>query len=91
MGLRIPTPSPVRHGTASCGLLVLPQKDLPALTSAISGVPVLVHWVGMTMPAAARGFAVLCVCVCACACACVCEAKCIKHMTQYTHITQQTH
>jgi len=25
-------PLPVRHGTASCGLLVLPQEDLPALT-----------------------------------------------------------
>ena len=27
--LWVPTPSPVRHATASCGLLVLPQEDLP--------------------------------------------------------------
>ena len=27
------TPSYVRHGTASCGSLVLPQEDMPALTS----------------------------------------------------------
>ena len=25
-------PSPVEHGSASCGLLFLPQEDLPALT-----------------------------------------------------------
>ena len=31
-GTQVPTPSPVRHGTTSCGLLVLPQEDLPALT-----------------------------------------------------------
>ena len=31
-GTSAPTPSPVRHGTASCGLLVLPQEDLPVLT-----------------------------------------------------------
>ena len=30
--LQVPTPSPVGHGTASCGLLVLPQEELPALT-----------------------------------------------------------
>ena len=29
VGLQVPT---VGHGTASCGLLVLPQKDFPALT-----------------------------------------------------------
>ena len=28
----VPTPSTVRHGTASCGLLVLPQEGIPALT-----------------------------------------------------------
>ena len=28
-----PTPSPVGHGTASCGLLVLPQENFPVLTS----------------------------------------------------------
>ena len=32
VGLRGTTPSPVRHGTASCGLLVLPQEGIPALT-----------------------------------------------------------
>ena len=25
-------PTPVRHGTASCELLVLPQEDFPAMT-----------------------------------------------------------
>ena len=28
----MPTPSPVGHGTASCGLLVLLQENFPALT-----------------------------------------------------------
>ena len=40
------TPLSVRHGTAYCGLLVLPQEDFPALIQHLSsrGVPVLVHW-----------------------------------------------
>jgi len=31
LGGREPTSSSVRHGTDSCGLLVLPQEDLPTL------------------------------------------------------------
>ena len=48
-------------------LLVLPQEDLPALTPSTRvvhrcpSVPVLLHWVGVTM-LAAEGFAVF-VCV----------------------------
>jgi len=73
MGLQVPTPSPVRHGTASCRLLVLSQEDLPALTHS-TGVahrcPSASHWVGMTTQQQPKGFT-LSVFVCAHAHVCV--------------------
>ena len=41
-GTSVLTPSPVRHGTASCTLLVLPQEDLLDLVLCVC-VCVFVH------------------------------------------------
>jgi len=69
----MPTPSPVRHGTASCSLPVLPRKIcqcLPLLTLSTwvaHRCPSASHWVGMITQWQPRGFA-FCVRVCACHC-----------------------
>ena len=55
------TPSSVRHGTASCELLVVPQEGLPTHQSG-TGTLALVQWVGVTTLVAVRGFALLCIC-----------------------------
>ena len=72
---------PPRHGTV-CGLLFLPQKDVPVLThSTQEAHPVLVHWVGVIVLAVSEDFAyTLCLRVVVCVVvvrACLC-ANCIQ-------------
>ena len=67
VGLWVPTPSPVGHGTTSCRLLVLPQGDLPVLTPStrVAHRCPSASSLGRRYLAsmAAEGFT-LCVCVC---------------------------
>ena len=88
-------PSPVRHGTASCRLLILPEEDLPALV-------VTSHWVSVTaqwQPKHFRAFSLhVCMCICASACENIlvsktrfphCCGRC-QHRTYDTNIEQES-
>ena len=41
------TPTPVRHGTSSCFMVTSPK--FACYCAQVSDVPVLVHWVGLTV------------------------------------------
>ena len=64
VGLWIPTPSLWAWYSPTCGVLALPQLDLPALALSAQA-----HWVNMTVLMVARDLAfcvymcVVCVCV----------------------------
>ena len=58
----------MRPGQSFCGLLVLPQEDLPAQTQVpewCAGIPVLVRWAAIAVfRTAADCFVCVCVCIC---------------------------
>ena len=60
----------MRPGQSTCGLLALPQKDLPQVTEWCTGIPVLVHWTVIAMFCMAAVGGGVCVCVCVCLCVC---------------------
>ena len=59
VGFRVPTPSPVGHGTTSCKLLVLPQEDVPVGRHDYTSL-------------VAKGFDFVCVCACMWCSVCAC-------------------
>ena len=52
-------------GQYTCGLLALPQKDLPQVSEWCLGISVLVHWVVFPFSHASHR---LCLALCVCAC-----------------------
>ena len=75
VGLWIPTPSLWAWYSPTCGVLALPQLDLPALALSAQA-PRVLHWVSMTVLMVARDLA-FCVCVYSVVCVCVCVCVCV--------------